>query len=112
MGGSSWRSGGAGGIAGFAMQRSKQEVLDTCKAGLAGKRVLEESMEHMTENWPDRRRAKMVLRQLDAVATCMKKQATTMACKIGMAYALKHRMQMQCQRPAEVEQLLCDRLPT
>ena len=100
MGGSFWRSGGAGGIAGFAMTRSKQEVLDTCEAGLAGKRVLEETMEHTRDNWPDRRRAQVALRQLDAVAKCMENEATTMACEIGMAVALKHRVKMQCQRPA------------
>ena len=43
MEGSSWRSGGAGGIAGVAMKHSKQEVLDTCVARLAGKQVLEET---------------------------------------------------------------------
>ena len=63
MRGSSWRGGGAGGIAVFAMNRSKQEVLDTCEAGLAGKRVLEQTMEQMKENWPDRRRAKIALRK-------------------------------------------------
>ena len=99
MGGSSWRSGGAGGIAGVAMNRSKQEVLDTCVAGLTGKQVLEETMEHMRESWTDRRRANLALRQLGAVANLMEKQATTMVCKIGMAFALKHRMKMQQQRP-------------
>ena len=59
------------------MNRSKQEVLNTCEAGLASKRVLEQTMEHMKENWSDRRRAQMALRQLDAVAKCMEKQATT-----------------------------------
>ena len=86
------------------MNRLKTDMLDTCEAGLAGKRALDETMQHMKENWPDRRQANMVLRQLDAVAKCMEKQSTTMACKIGMAYALKHHMKMQCQRHAEVAQ--------
>ena len=104
MGGSSWRSGGAGGTAEVAMNHTKQAVLDTCVAGLAGQQVLEQTMEHMKENWPDVRRARVALRQLDAVAKCMEKQATTMACKIGMSMALKHRKKMQCQQPAAVAQ--------
>ena len=67
------------------MSHRKQEVLDTCAAGLAGKQVLEETMEHMRESWTDRRRANLALRQLGAVANLMEKQATTMACKNGMA---------------------------
>ena len=104
VGGSSWRSGGAGGTAEVAMNHTKQAVLDTCVAGLAGQQVLEQTMEHMKENWPDVRRARVALRQLDAVAKCMEKQATTMACKIGMSMALKHRKKMQCQQPAAVAQ--------
>ena len=49
----------------------------------------------------------MALRQLDAVAKCMEIQeiqATTMACKIGMAFCLQQRMKMQQQRPAQVAQ--------
>ena len=38
------------------MNRLKHEVLDSCVAWLAGKRVLEQTMENMKENWPDRRR--------------------------------------------------------
>ena len=86
------------------MNHTKQAVLDTCVAGLAGQQVLEQTMEHMKENWPDVRRARVALRQLDAVAKCMEKQATTMACKIGMSMALKHRKKMQCQQPAAVAQ--------
>ena len=55
VGGASWCSRGAVGMAGLAMSRTKQDVLDTGEAGLAGKRVLEQTMEHMKENWPDRR---------------------------------------------------------
>ena len=86
------------------MSHRKQEVLDTCAAGLAGKQVLEETMEHMRESWTDRRRANLALRHLGAVANLMEKQATTMACKIGMGYALKHRRKMKCQQPASVAQ--------
>jgi len=110
--GSSWRSGGAGGIAGVDMNRLKTDVLDTCEAGLAGKRVLEQTIDHLKENWPDRRRAKVAVRQLDAVAKCMQKQATTMSCKIGMAVAFKHHMQAQRQQPAAVAQTLGVRSPT
>jgi hypothetical protein len=84
------------------MNRLKQDVLDSCEVGLAGKRVLEETIENVKENWPDPRRAKVVVRQLDAVAQSMGLQSTTMACKVGMAVALKHRMKTECQRPAEV----------
>ena len=96
----SWCSGGAGGIPGVAMNRLKQDVLDSCEVGLAGKRVLEQTIENVKENWTDPRRAKVVVRQLDAVAQSLELQATTVACKIGMAFALKHRMKTQCQRPA------------
>ena len=86
------------------MSHRKQEVLDTCAAGLAGKQVLEETMEHMRESWTDRRRANLALRHLGAVANLMEKQATTMACKIGMGYALQHRRKMKCQQPAALAQ--------
>ena len=104
MGGLSWCSGGAGGIPGVAMNRLKQDVLDSCEVGLAGKRVLEQTIENLKENWTDPRRAKVVVRHLDAVAQSLEPQSTTMACKIGMGYALKHRRKMQCQQPAAVAQ--------
>ena len=84
------------------MNRLKQDVLDSCEVGLAGKRVLEQTIENVKENWTDPRRAKVVVRQLDAVAQCMQQQATTVACRIGMAKALKLRIKTDSQRPAEV----------
>ena len=43
------------------MSRLKQDVLDSCEVGLAGKRVLEQTIDNLKENWTDPRRAKVVV---------------------------------------------------
>lgn len=51
----------------------KLDMVDIiCMAGLDGKRVLEETMGHLPENFVDPRCAKVVLPRLNAAANLMK----------------------------------------